>query len=489
MKNRLNTKLLLVGICSFFLFQQIFAADKVIHLRPDTASLLRNPCMGWGLYDDASGEVQNAEAYWKTQDEAARKYGSFFYIRWRWSDMEPEEGKYAWLYDENYKKLVKGALDRGLKLCFRVYNNSQDNIRQSTPDYVRKAGAKGFMAKGGGGELWTPYPDDPVFLDKLEAFVKALAGEYDNPEVVDFVDAYNIGWWGECHNIRLLDPANLEPVFDRITTIYSSNFKRVLLALPFGSQIGFETEKRVAIDPKGYVMRRDGLGSMWFTEREQEIAREMHGKTLLIGESCWWQSCSDSVRPFATDKVFKLNTWRDVYELTCKQALNSGFNTLDLRELAETEGWTTRANDLVLQFISQGGYRLYPASVSLPVQAKIGEKAEIVHTWKNLGTGYLPNNVKNWGYKYKPAFALLDGSNRVVKLYIDPDAEPSKWLQADGYSYTLPVAFDDIPAGTYRWAVAIVDQSKANTPGIKLAIEANTPVDGWYILEEVLVSN
>ena len=28
--------------------------------------------------------------------------------------MEPEEGKYAWIYDENYKKLIQGALDRGL---------------------------------------------------------------------------------------------------------------------------------------------------------------------------------------------------------------------------------------------------------------------------------------------------------------------------------------------------------------------------------------
>lgn len=56
--------------------------------------------------------------------------------------MEPEEGKYAWLYDENYKKLIQGALDRGLKLCFRIYNNGQDNLRTGTPDYVRRAGAK-----------------------------------------------------------------------------------------------------------------------------------------------------------------------------------------------------------------------------------------------------------------------------------------------------------------------------------------------------------
>jgi ribosomal protein L27 len=83
----------------------------------------------------AVGNVANAEEYWAAQDEAARNYASFFYIRWRWSEMEPEEGKYAWIYDENYKKLIQGALDRGLKLCFRIYDNGQDNIRQGTPEY------------------------------------------------------------------------------------------------------------------------------------------------------------------------------------------------------------------------------------------------------------------------------------------------------------------------------------------------------------------
>lgn len=484
----LRTKLFLIGISMLCMFQQSWGINRIVNPLPDTVSLLRNPCMGWGLYDDANDEVQNADEYWKAQDKAARKYGSFFYVRWRWSDMEPEEGRYAWLYDENYKKLIKGALDRGLKLSFRIYNNSQDNIRQSTPDYVRQAGAKGYMAKGGSDTLWTPYPDDPVFLAKLEVFVKALAHEYDDPDIVDFVDAYNIGWWGECHNIRLLEPQNLEMVFERITTIYSSNFKKVLLALPFNSQIGFETEKRIAIEPKGYVMRRDGLGSMWFTEKEQEITQQMFGKTLFIGESCWWGSCSDSVKPFATDKVYKLNTWREVYELTCKHAIENGFNTLDLRELPETRGWTEIAPDLVSQFIAKGGYRFYPPSVSLPAQATVGEKNEIVHVWKNLATGYLPNNVKNWGYKYKPAFALLDANNQVVKLYTDKDAEPSCWLYGHEYTYTLPVQFEDVPAGNYKWAVAIVDQSKMNIPGIRLALASNTPVNGWYILGDLLLN-
>jgi hypothetical protein len=123
--------------------KQAAIKDHYITIYPteDTTSLIRNPAMGWGLYDDAGGNVANAENYWAVQDEAAKKYASYFYVRWRWSDMEPEEGKYAWLYNDNFKKLIKGALDRDLKLAFRIYVNGQDNIKNGTPSYVKDAGA------------------------------------------------------------------------------------------------------------------------------------------------------------------------------------------------------------------------------------------------------------------------------------------------------------------------------------------------------------
>lgn len=459
-----------------------------IYIQEDTVSLFRNPCMGWGIYDDANDEVQNADNYWDKQGYIASKYASFLYIRWRWSDMEPEEGKYAWIYDENYKKLIQGALDRGLKLCFRIYNNGQDNIKQSTPDYVRKAGAKGYKVTGiGGKELWTPYPDDSIFQEKLEKFVKAFAEEYDNPDIVDFIDGYNLGWWGECHHIKLQDQNKIERVFDWITTLYSSNFKNVNLLLPFGSQIGFDIEKKIAIDEKGYGMRRDGLGSMWFSEQERIITSKMYGKTLLVGESCYWGTSDDNCKPFASDTYYQLKTWRDVYEKSYNDAIIGHFNTLDLREIAESKGWTSKAEDLVNGFIRKGGYRILPYSLTLPVYVDSNENITINHTWKNSGNGYLPNNMKNWNYKYKPAFALLDVNGKVVKSWIDDYAEPSEWLCGEKHSYDFIIQLNNIPKGKYKWAVAIVDKTKNNTPAIKLAINDNEQIKGWSIVGDVLV--
>lgn len=486
MKSQLMTLLACTIMCGCMTIDTVHET----RFEEDTVSVLRNPCMGWGVYDDADGRAQKAGTYWKAQREAAEKYASFFYIRYRWSEMEPEEGKYAWIYDEEYKQLIQGAKDRGLKLCFRIYYNSQDNISQATPDYVRQAGAEGYMENGQQGPLWTPYPDDPVFQEKLAKFVEAFAREYDDPDVVDFVDAVNVGFWGECHNIRLSGKRNtdLNTVLDQITTIWSSHFKHVMLVLPFGSQFGFENEKRIAIEPKGYSMRRDGLGSQWFGPEQQETVDAMYGKTLLIGESCWWKSCSDDFRPWEEDPVHKLNNWRDVYELTYRHAMEGHFNTLDLRELAETKGWTTRAEDLVKSFCIKGGYRIHPTLVSFPETWTQGKDVCIKHNWINTGNGYLPNNVKNWNCKYKPAFALLDDSSKVISTFVDIDAEPSTWLHDEEHEYVFHFVPENLKSGKYHLGIALVDRSKENVPALKLAVENPEIVEGWYIAGNVVLN-
>ena len=122
-------------------------------------------------------------------------------------------------------------------------------------------------------------------------------------------------------HVILPDQHKFEQVFDWFTTLYSTHFKNVLLTLPFGSQIGFDTEKRIAIDGKGYGMRRDGLGSMWFSDEERRIVADMYGKTLLVGESCYWGCSTDDCTPFTSDTRYRMNTWRDVYKQTFQHAI------------------------------------------------------------------------------------------------------------------------------------------------------------------------
>ena len=127
----------------------------------------------------------------------AADYANILYIRMLWKDLEPEEGKYAWIYNEQYKWYIQKAKDKGLKLAFRVFFHGVDGV----PSYVYEAGATESPIDDEG--KTQPYYDNPVFLEKLDKFVEAFAKEYDNPDEVDYIDAYGLGRWGEGHGLAL----------------------------------------------------------------------------------------------------------------------------------------------------------------------------------------------------------------------------------------------------------------------------------------------
>ncbi|MCD7937266.1 MAG: hypothetical protein LUG98_10430 [Tannerellaceae bacterium] len=104
-----------------------------------------------------------------------------------------------------------------------------------------------------------------------------------------------------------------------------------------------------------------------------------------------------------------------------------------------------------------------------------------------MATRYLPNNNPNWYYKYKPAFALFDQTGKIVHLWVDNDAEPSGWFAGKKFSYIFAIQTPDIPAGEYTWAIAIIDKTKENTPGIHLAVRDKPLLNGWIMVNKVSI--
>ena len=475
--------------------QDMNMTAPTVEFSPDMTSLVRNPMSGWALYDDANDYVSNAAEYWSDQDVIAERFGSIFYWRSRWSELEPEEGKYAWACDENFKALIQGALDRGLKLAFRVYIDGQDNIYNGTPDFVKAAGAEGYPSHrlwdaDGENNNWTPYPDDPVFQEKFSNFIRAFAEEFDDPSRVDFIDAYNLGWWGEGHHVQYKDPSNKNAVYKWITDLYSDNFKNVILVTNFGTEMGYDIEKMYAIDQKGFIIRRDSMGSTWFLDNDVRTVLSTFPQTAFIAECCYWGGYSDSYQPWNTDPAYKdvYKGWRDFYDQVYKDAIRSRANVLDLREATESQGWTRKALDLVESFMVNGGYRLTPVRLTFPASTNSGEAFNISHTWRNSGVGVCPNNNVRWNYKYKVAFAFLDkSSGSIVGMSVDDKAEPSSWLKGEDVSYESVISAD-IPAGTYTLVTAVVDTSLGTpSPGLNLAVEDGVFTDGWLELAEITV--
>ena len=149
--NKLNFKYLFPNLFLFCICMNLTACseknsggdnlqsgDEIISFEPDLNTLIRNPASGWTLYDDANDYVAQANTYWNQQGAAAEKYASIFYWRSRWSELEPEEGKYAWEHDENFKALIQGALDRGLKLALCRRPRLSGKIREFYPCFRQR---------------------------------------------------------------------------------------------------------------------------------------------------------------------------------------------------------------------------------------------------------------------------------------------------------------------------------------------------------------
>ncbi|MDR1140231.1 MAG: hypothetical protein LBL62_00965 [Planctomycetaceae bacterium] len=480
----------------FFFFFKIFlllltsltfvniVTSETVYFTPDTKKVLRNPAMGWGLYADIVWKHPDPDVWWKGLEPGVPN-ANFFYYRCRWSTLEPEEGKYAWEHNEQFKKMINYARKHGLKLAFRVIVHSQNNSEQATPDYVRKSGAKGFACSSNE-KFWDPYLDDPVFQEKFAVFVRAFGKVFDNPEIVDFIDGNGLGWWGEQHNLHLTTEEQRESVFEWICSTYASAFKKVLLVYCFGSEFGLEREFRIAVQKYGYIPRRDGVGSHWFTKPQKDFLNNHFPDFPLIAESCYWNLDQYQGSP-PKDHVMKFESIRDVLVRSVTEAMEGHANTFDLRNPNDLKIWMREAPDMIEKFIAEGGYRVLPKMTEYPKEIVAGKTNEYRHEWINIGCGVCPNNNPRWNKKYQVAFALFsENENKMVSLYVDSLAEPSRWVKGVTAKYVSSIAWK-VPPETYRLVIGIVDTTQNNLPGIHCAVANLTRTDGWVDIGTITV--
>lgn len=461
---------------------------KWVTYSPDLKTILRNPAMGWMMYEEGwsfdkqnlyKGNIYTPEVFWKQMEDAnAAAYANILYIRMLWKDLEPEEGKYAWKYDKTYQWYIQKAKEKGLKLAFRVF------FHGGVPDYVYRAGATAMPIDDEG--KIQPHYDNPVFLGKLEKFIAAFAEEYDDPDVVDYVDAYGLGRWGEGHGVTLSDPAHIDEVIKRVTTMYANHFKRVLTVMNLSTG-DYAYVKPHVYDALGFLPRRDGIGSFWFGDRERAwIHQELFPSRAIIGEGCYWfngyNGDNSHYTAFKNDKRFKMNDFKEALTVSVTDALNSHCNTLDLRVPLQCKFWIEELPDQVQRFIAEGGYRLYPEYVRLE---QTGRQLAVLHAWKNLGVGVLPNSHPNWHYKYGVSLALVDKAGKVRYLFKESKAEPGEWVKGPAYTY---VSLLDVPTslkGTYTLCIGITDATKNEQPGIDLAVPGDSKLGKWVKVSEI----
>lgn len=475
------------------------AGTAVTHTPAEkTAGLVKNPGMGWVLYCDAFGQmtnpnipdynkcVMNPSLFWQTFDHAgATAKASIFYLRAPWSFFESGEGQFAWDQDANYRALIQGAQDRGLKLAFRVYVDSQDSWQQATPQYVRNAGAKGFT-----NTFWSPYVNDKVFLDKYTRFIAAFGQKYNDPGTVDFIDGMGLGSWGEGHNLRtdILQPGNVKTSVARVTDAYEAAFTRVLLGGQQGGSLADTSELLVELNQYD-VLRRDSLGMpKYFKQADRDYyVKQLLGYGIPLFAENGWNYFAHDFAGYMSQNGNPYSNIRDMLVASLNDAKAARANTFDLRVPEDAVEWMNNV-DLVDDFIVNGGYRMVPVSVTFPAAITSTGYVNVNSTWKNTGLGKLPNNRPAWNYKYKVAYALLNKATGHPVMTHVTNIDPSEWMKGKNYAYESRISFGGVPGGTYDFAYAIVDTSAGNAPAINLAVTDSPTAAGWHTAGSVTLS-
>lgn len=481
---------------------------QVVNIAPDTVSIIKNPLNGWVMYMGRNWDSDFGKAQHYDEFPAAVPGGKVrvtdwcgtAYIRTSWASMEPEEGKYFWNDpDSRLNRLLTEVRNRGLRLAFRIVVDGRDQ-GQNTPRYVLDAGAKAFASKLGDKEVYTPYPDDPVFQEKYSKFIKAFASRFDSFDEVDFIDAYGLGKWGEAHSMKYLDGKNKIPVYEWITDLYSRSFKEVPLVMNYHRVLAEETVNGWEDEPnpdsegmlesaisKGYSLRHDAFGMTgYYKEWEKAFAAKWNFKVPIIMEGGWITGAHHRYWIDPSGKYHEGHP-EEVRRGEMEEAEEARVNMMDFRVGNETESWFQNI-DLVERFIRHGGYRLYPAQVVVPEEARTGETLTLTHTWENMGWGYCPNNIRQWNHRFKPSFALIAEDGTVARIFVDTKAEPSDWMRNKPMGYSLTVSLEGVAPGNYSWAVAISDTEKGNVPGLNMAVDAASLTrDGWLKVSKVTI--
>lgn len=487
--------------------------NLTVKFTPEREKVYKNPFTGWAIYAGmGSGMPLN---FWDLYDNYPSEigniklsdYANLLLIRMKWAELEPERGVYVWDSSCNtpealrYRMLVNGARERGLKVVISMRNDSRDLDVWAVPKYLRdELGCGGFTS--GAKNVWTPYPDDPIFQREYEKFLKALASQLDDPEIGAYVQGLGIGLWGEYHTCIYSTgtEAPRKAVLEWLCDAFMDAFQNIPVVINYHRLVG-STKGSGSADPqsaalldiaykKGLCFGSGAFGMhSYYGSWEKNFIAGYKYKVPVTMEGGWVRG-SHSMAAINGDGY---QTWADVRKGEYVDAAGAFSNVMDLRynsnyTVSETWSWLNEAWDLFMGFIKEGMYRLYPARISYPDHLKSGDRFLLSTTWNNLGWSYCPTNVVQYEKRYKVAYALLDSKDKVAKLFYAPDQKPSEWHQNALVTNDFTSTADDVAPGRYTWAVAIVDVIRDNVPGIQLSVkDSKKTADGWVKIGEVTI--
>ncbi|MCD6357557.1 MAG: DUF4832 domain-containing protein, partial [Thermoproteales archaeon] len=369
---------------------------------------------------------------------------SIVQFRWYWDELEPEEGKINF---ELIDSVLEKAHANGQKLNFRVMCQ---NGRMRVPGWLREAGAKGMPYPDG--DNWQPYYNDPVFLEKHENLIKALAERYDGHPDIEFIDIGTVGRWGEWHTSGTGMDMPDDEVRRRIIDMYLDNFKQTPLVMLIGGGSGLA----YAVS-RGAGWRADCLGDMGGFSDTWNHMEDFYQQALDEAQAnqAWKHA------PVVFETCWTMQYWYDRgwdIDFILSEALRWHVSVLNNGSESVPEKWWPK----VREFEKKMGYRFVLKKLVHPSRVKPGGALFYEMEWENKGVAPCYLN-------HPPAFELRSvksGQSWVVKTAEDI----TRWLPGTVTVQGSVNVPPGVPSGEYELGIAMLDPHSGK-PRIRLAIE------------------
>lgn len=430
--------------------------DTVIVRPVEINDVLTNPGMGITTFQRFNGQELNPPYEWSERGpteklpDAANKPDfpdtSIAYLRWYWSALEPEHGKFRW-------DVIDLALEEARKhhqtLAIRLMPYSD---RDPLPEWYRTSGARrANQPSGKDGAIWQPDFGDPLYLKFWGELVAEAGKRYDGNPTLDSVDISSIGYWGEGWSDYMPAFSAQQPLID----LWFRNFHKTQLIMNFDEPhaLAYGTQH-------GAGWRLDCLGDMKPGSAEMlDIYPQQVVRTAIQDV---WQHAPVTLETCGTPSTWK----RDGYDVhyILNQALRWHISSLNVKSSPVPQEWKEAFED----FQKHMGYRLILRRLEYPASVKLGAKVPISMWWLNAGVAPIYR-------QYSLAIELRSARKSVV---LPVPADLTKWLPGDAVvdqSISIP---RDIPSGSYRLRIALLDPATGQ-PAIALAVKGRQP-DGWY---------
>ncbi len=472
-------------------------AGTVVDLRPDwdESQPLANPDKGWYHHHFDN----TVEKYLVERDEELTAFPGMdhLYLRLAWAYLEPQEGRFDWkVIDEPIAKWTA----KGMGIAFRISckETSVSRIEQqfATPRWVRDAGAKGghfVKGKPAGPEApWEPVYDDPVFLQKLDAFLAAFAARYDGKPWLRYVDIGSFGDWGEGHtssgsglkypveaferhidiHMRHFRKSPLVISDDYVTSLVSTNDRRRLHAKIVAAGIGYRDDS-ILVD--WYVK----TFSPTFTVRSPELFEDAWRRVPTVFELEHYGAVKEKgnwvARPGSSLAVHGGGRTGADYFRGALERLHAtwiGFH-------GYARDWLADNPQLTVEMLNRCGYWFFPHAIEHPDVLKAGATNAVSVTWQNRGVApaYQPYAMV-LRLEGPATFECAQPSGNTRWLPEPPDRT---WLET--YALAIPAS---LKPGDYTLSFKLRSDKAARD--VKLPLKAaRQRADGFAVIGRVRV--